>query len=672
MRPRPALLRRSGTALGASSAVALALALSAPGAAIAAPAGTPNSCRYTFDNKFRDLPSSVDATAAIQPDDRHPSPTSVDPGMTVTTPGGTIDVSLPDDLAKVGFAVDLLDAGPNTIDVQGWFALEGTNTAEGVRRYEQFTLTASTFIEAEPGPDGAFISSTPWSYAKPAFPAYSWTATGGDVELRQAGPGAFTTLPVGPGGASRQIAGSLVLRLDPAGLGGANVYLDCQPATTDLDPAQLPDRSGPTFTPVDATPFATFAGPRNQICLNELGRQLANQAAGWPATPAGLTRELDPTKLVIAAPAAPATFDVGKPLSLSGARLQGELSADTVTMFGRYDDGGDALITTGTAYPLRGAVTIEASNTAEGRQTVPLPAGATWTPTATGTGATSTWNAAAIDLALADTTWTPTGTGPVRFRATTPGTAPAVTLTGQPGGPGGANEAGTYQRLPYGSTVLQLGTDANGIALDCAQAAVTLVPSPPAWSDAGRPATGTGRYAYASAAGGPPVFATVVDARTPPRVDPPTPPAGDGDPPPLPGGSGTLPTPPGPPVPVPNPPKQTAKVASVRITSTSLKRSRGAVSVKLGNLVPARTTGKLSIVTKQKLRVGKAKAKRITIGSGAKVSLAGGRSGSVRVKLSSAATKLLRTRRSVSVTVTFTPTRSGTQKPVTRTVTLRR
>jgi len=677
VRSRSAVLRRSGATLASSAAVAVVLALSAPGAASAAVAETPNSCKYSFDNKYRDLPSTVSGSASIQPDHRRPAPAAADPGMTVTTPAAPFDVVLPDDLARVGFAVALLQSGANTIPVTGWFAVEGTNTAEGVRRYEAFTLQASTTITTD---GDEFVSSTPWAYTAPVFPAASWTATGGDVRLRQAGAGAFTSLPVGPGGQARTVAGSLVLRLDPSAIGGANVYLDCQPAETDLDPAELPDRSGPTFRPRDATPFATVPGPRNQICLNELGRRLQGSAAAWPTTPPGLDRELDPTALALEAAGAPATFTTGRPYALTGTRLRGELSAATVTTFGRFEGGGAALIRTGVAYPLRGAVTIEATNTVEGRQTVALPAGGTWTPTGTGSGASSTWQSSPVDVALPDTTWTPTGAGPVRFRAATPGTAPAVALAGQPGtGPEGPPETGTYALLPHGGTVLQLGTDANGIALDCAAAAVTRTATP-AWSDLGRlPAAqggSQGRYAFQQAPGGAPAFATALDSQTPPPVDlPPAPPV-DTAPPTLGTDPGFRPPPTGPPSttpPAPTPPRAIRRTASVRITTATLRRSKGRLSVALRNLLKADvTSGRVSVVTAGRHRIGRAKARTVTIAAPTSFRLARGRSATVRLRPTKDATRLLRAKRSVRVTIVVTPTKTTTQSTVRRTVTLRR
>lgn len=163
------------------------------------------------------------------------------------------------------------------------------------------------------------------------------------------------------------------------------------------------------------------------------------------------------------------------------------------------------------------------------------------------------------------------------------------------------------------------------------------------------------------------------DPRTPPPPStggpgPTNPPTID-----LPGG-GTIAPPPVLATPAPAPtPKPAAKTTSVRISAATLKRSNGRLKVALSNLVrSAGTTGRFSLVTKAKYRVGKKKAARITLLKATRFSLPKGKARTYAVKLTKDGAALLKARRSVKATLTVTPTKNVTQRTVTRSVIVRR
>lgn len=225
---------------------------------------------------------------------RYPSPgTEADPGRTISVAGNPIQVALASNLPKFGYQAGLLVAGLNTINAKVWVAVQATNTAEGVQVQGPFDVTATTTIEIDPGSD-AYVSDNGFQYTNPTLPHSTWTAVGGDVAFSQAGPNTLGTLPVGPGGANRTVAGSVVIQANLEN--DISFYMDCQPgATQDVNPN---DGAGPTFQPATATSFDAIAGPRNVTCLSAQGRLASGAAAHLPA---GVTREIDPIGIELSA-----------------------------------------------------------------------------------------------------------------------------------------------------------------------------------------------------------------------------------------------------------------------------------------------------------------------------------------------------------------------------------
>jgi hypothetical protein len=336
--------------------------------ALAAPAHgatTPNSCRYSFDGLYRDMPVAIDTIVSG-------APTEVVAGQTLRTAAGTAGVELPGYRAQSRYAVGLLHEGRNDIPVKVWLAIRATNTKEAVQRtLTPIEVVASTTITVDPADDNRFLSATPFSYTTPVVPELTWTAVGGDVVFAQDGGGSLPPLPVGNGDAVRTVTGSAVIKASFAG--GASIYMDCRPGhTTGIEF----DFAGPTFASGPATPFASVAGPKNLMCLRSA------------------EREFEPVAAALSTTGAPGHYTVGVRYPLPAVTLTAALPADL-----------------GAAAPLAVAVTIAGANTAEATQTV--TATAAYDP-ATGLG----------PIVLPETAWTPTGAGDLRFTLETPGSEP--------------------------------------------------------------------------------------------------------------------------------------------------------------------------------------------------------------------------------------------------------
>ncbi len=628
---RPAR-RRLGLAVAAVLAVLPAALAAAPASAATQVAG--NACRYSYDGLFRDMPLSITSSSAIVPDASYPSPTQVVAGQTVRTAAGTFRVELPAYLASFGYAVGLLTAGDTEIHTSVWLAIEGTNTKERVQVLGPFDVVARTTITVDPADDNRFLSATPWAYSDPVVPELTWTAVGGDVAFRQAGAGALPSLPTGPGGALRRPLGSAVIQARLAG--GANLVMDCQPgATTGIEF----DFAGPSFAAAPAPPFDVEQGPRNLMCVSELGRQVSGDAASFPG---GIDRELDPLAATLSATGTAPQFATGAPYALTGAQAHVTLSPETVATLGRFEDGGAPLVRPDATYPLGGWVTIAATNTVEGTRTV--RADATWSPhpAVTPVTPTSPWEAEEVVIALHDTTWTPTGAGPIRFALAQPGTSAPVELTGPvSGAPGGPVVGTTYAATPYGSLLLRTGTERNAATLDCAPAAVAVANAGIAWSALGRlapPAGSGGRYAIDANLDAP-AFAVVTDGAPP--VVPPRPPI----------------DPPGPPV-VDPPARRPALVPAGAIRSGSLVARRGAVRLRLACPRGGGTCrGTVLVRTAARARLARGRRARVvTLVRSTRYTLAAGRERLLTLPLTRDARRLLRRRASVGTIVTL---RSG-------------
>ena len=136
-------------------------------------------------------------------------------------------------------------------------------------------------------------------------------------------------------------------------------------------------------------------------------------------------------------------------------------------------------------FPLDAWVTIAASNTVEGTQTIPVKG--QWsinitdaTPGSPGNPANYANDAVTatvppVVLPLKGTRWTPTGAGPVEFTIAQPGKLGIVQIESE-----GYDRVGYNQPLnvrPFGSVFVRAGTEAYGASNDCIPGAVSLVNS---------------------------------------------------------------------------------------------------------------------------------------------------------------------------------------------------
>ena len=397
-------------------------------------------------------------------------------GQKLRTAAGTANVELPAYLAPFGYAVGLLQPGLNELPVKVWIAISATNTKERVQVVGPFDVVARTTITVDPADDNRFLSRDAVAVHGAGVPALEWTALGGDVVFGRT-PAATCRRCRSAPAADRTVTGSTVIHI--AFPGGGAIYMDCRPgATASTSTSRADVQAG-------AADAVRHRGRTAEHVLPELGRPPGGRRAR--ELPRRLRPRDRPDADRLGTSGAAAQYTVGTPYTLPATSLNAVLSADTLATLRSV--GG--LVIAGKTYPVEVGVTIAATNTAEGVQTV--RAAATYTPTA-GLG----------PVVLPETTWTPTGAGPLRFTLAAPG-APR-------------------QRAPRSRTAASSSRSGPGRARDARlrgggdRVANAAIP----WSDAGRNGS-AGRYAI-EANPARPVFASAVDGQQPPsRPDDPQP-----------------------------------------------------------------------------------------------------------------------------------------------------
>jgi hypothetical protein len=322
-------------------------------------------------------------------------------------------------------------------------------------------------------------------------------------------------------------------------------------------------------------------------------------------------------------------------------------------------------------------VTIAASNTTEGVQTLPVKG--YWTvnikdATPGSPENVANYNNDAVTVTVQDvvlplprTNWTPTGAGPVEFSIAAPGNLGIIQVESK-----GYDRVGYNAPLnirPFGSVYIRAQTESYGSSNDCIPGGISVVNSAiaagqagllfgdadpvnadPALGDPATPgsyttgsgaqkAIGTrGRFGFSFT----PVPALAVAA---------------------------LPVTPLTPLPAPAPqPTTVAQPIKIATGSTAKPTAAGSVTLDLTNPNATALQYKLSVRTVSKYTVGKTK-KLVTVSSGKTVTLKPGASG-VKFSLSKTAKTLLKTRKALKVKVTLTPVGGG--KAVTKTITLKR
>jgi hypothetical protein len=185
-----------------------------------------NQCQYSYDRYWRPVPIVFGGTltggAGLAPG------AQLAVGDTVRLQGGTVSAVLPSWILPFAYESGMIPEGDGELPVRAWLALEATNTAEGVRApvaldttaRTHVVLTASGLVDEERS--SIVVVEAP-------VPTQSWTATGGEVQVRQALGESLPSLPVGRDGAEVRVRGSLYVEATLTFPSGDvfRLYLDC-------------------------------------------------------------------------------------------------------------------------------------------------------------------------------------------------------------------------------------------------------------------------------------------------------------------------------------------------------------------------------------------------------------------------------------------------------------
>jgi hypothetical protein len=253
------------------------------------------------------------------------------------------------------------------LPVRAWLALEATNTAEGVTAPIALSTVARTHVEVTAS-NQVDEERSSIVVVQAAVPTLTWTATGGEVQVRQAVGDSLPPIPVGRGGANVPVHGSLYVE---ATLGGdLKLFLDCLQA----------DQVGQGSSFADLLPgtLGVFGVP------------------GWTGAVDGspVPGAVD-ADVLLSQP--PPRAQVGSPASLAGVSLRLRLTSAQRT----------AWLGSATSVPVSGAVVVHGAGSAEETQTVPFSR----TVTVPSGGPVS------LSLPLDPSTWTSLSDGGVSLRS---------------------------------------------------------------------------------------------------------------------------------------------------------------------------------------------------------------------------------------------------------------
>jgi len=329
----------------------LAGALVAPASAAAFPdTSFENQCQYSYDRYWRPVPvvfggrltngSQAELTPGAQ----------LSVGDTVRLEEGTVSAVLPSWITTFAYEAGMIPLGDGELPVKAWLALEATNTAEGVKAGIPLDTVARTHVVLTPG---GVVDEERSSVLvdKAAVPTQSWTATGGEVLVRQALAESLPPLPIREDGSTARVRGSLFVDAKLTFPSGErfHLYLDC------LQGQQV--RQGETFTDAIPGTLGTFPVPGFTGAVD--GTAVAGRvdadlqtAAGPPRVAQGATATLTSSSLRLRLTDAQrdAWFGNATSVAFSGAvGLTGDRSAEGVQ---------DAEIDQVTVVPADGPVTV--------------------------------------------------------------------------------------------------------------------------------------------------------------------------------------------------------------------------------------------------------------------------------------------------------------------------
>lgn len=456
--------RRKLVALLATLLAATTVAIIPSTGAGAGEANTPNACRYSFDNYWRDQALTLGGTAA-------PNPAAA--GQTITVSGTTLKVDIPSWIPVYGYNFGLLQAGVNELPTQVWVALAATNTTEGTRVVEVEAVASTTIT---PGTGGGETTATPISVTL-TLPDTTWTATGGNVAVSQAAPGTLPQgIPAGIAGAAINPTGSIYVSTT-LGAGPLKFNLDCQPGVAAGEGTAVTPGVAAAFETVtvgggDPDPDPDPEPVANHDCISGLGRY--RQAEVQP---------LD-VSLYLQNEPAPAT---GGAYRLSGTRVGLNIPGDVVLALYR----NNLAVVGEQTYNLHAWAAIAATNTIEGAQTVGAETTYTFTITDPTPADRNSGDESSTDVVkvvnLPNTDWTPTGAGALEFSEAPAGTASTIGVVGK-----GYRDTG-YLVNPHGSIFIRAETTNYGANLDCVAGTVAVTDTTVGYSNLGR-GESAGRY----------------------------------------------------------------------------------------------------------------------------------------------------------------------------------
>jgi hypothetical protein len=201
---------------------------------------TQNSCHFSLDNVWRELPVDLSGIAA-------PAPVAPGSGLALTqTSGRTV---IPAYIMQYAANAGILHEGHNDIPTKVWVAIAAPETPQGVQVVNVDATATATVTNGTASEMDVTIS----------LPDTTWTAGSTAVGFRQGPVGHLPRVAVGPGGSNVQPKGSVFIHARP---GDSSVFinLDCQPGSGEGAGPPTPATAG-AFETVQIDPGAPVVIP---------------------------------------------------------------------------------------------------------------------------------------------------------------------------------------------------------------------------------------------------------------------------------------------------------------------------------------------------------------------------------------------------------------------------
>lgn len=204
----------------------LAGALAAPASsAVAFPNATfENQCQYSYDGYWRPVPMIFGGKLTDGAGVELAPGAQLAVGDTVRLQDGTVSAILPDWIITFAYDSGIIGVGDTDFPVRAWLALEATNTEQGIVGPIPLTTVARAHVELTAG---GVVDEERSSIVVVQAPVatQAWTATGGEVQVRQALGESLPPLPIGRNGADVRVRGSLYVEASLGAFG--KLFLDC-------------------------------------------------------------------------------------------------------------------------------------------------------------------------------------------------------------------------------------------------------------------------------------------------------------------------------------------------------------------------------------------------------------------------------------------------------------